>query len=400
MSVDRIDLLSIDTARRIGGGQVAIESTLRGLDRNRFRVTLACPNASALADRLQGSDVEILSWVPPSRAMRADRPDLVGSGFSRAVLLPFAAVAALVRLIGWARRRRHLVIHANTFQGAVLGACLAVFARRPFVFHDRNMKTHGAIERWVCRTADVVLAVSRATSRKWGSLFERKTLILFDGVDLDRFHCRGDRSERDRLGIAPDATVLLAVSRISPEKALDLLLEAVAMLSPGTILLIAGEPFLPEDRDYERRLVELATKLNVRVRFLGFVQEMTPVFEAADIFVLPSIAEAFGLVIIEAMAMGRPVIVPRNAGALDIVDEGRTGLFFESGNPRDLAEKIRWLVERPEERARLGTEARREMEERFSPQQTIARFARTIEGLALGVVEPDSRVEPRGPATA
>ena len=386
MSQGRIDLLSIDTARRIGGGQIAIETTLRSLDRNRFRVTLACPQASALADRLRDSDIEILPWVPPSRALRGEQPDLLGSGASRAALVPFASVAALIRLVGWARRRKHLVIHGNTFQGAVLGACLAALVRRPFIFHDRNNKAHGAIERWVCRRADVVLAVSRATSRKWGSLFERKTRILYDGVDLDRFHCRGDRSERDRLGIAQDAPVLLAVSRISPEKALDLLVEAVAMLRPETRLLIAGEPFLPEDREYQKRIALLATMRGVRLSFLGFVQDMTPVFEAADIFVLSSSDEAFGLVILEAMAMGRPVIVPRKAGALDIVDEGRTGLFFEPGNARDLAEKIQSLVERPDEMARLGAEARRVLKERFAPQETVARFARTIEELALGSV--------------
>jgi len=390
-----LDLLTIDTARRVGGGQVTIERVLRRLDPRRFRVTLACPSRSGLAARLAGSPVAVLPWVPPSRAPRDGFADLLASGVSRKILLAPAAAIAVARLAAWARGRERLVIHANTFQAGVIGAILSRLVRRPFVFHDRLHKSHGEFERLVYRSASAAFAVTRGVSEKWRAEFGEKIVLLVDGTDLDHFRPRGDRTLRECLGIAPDALALLAVSRISREKGLDILVEAAGRLGTGIVVLIAGEPFLSEDRAYQTELVALARDRGVEMRFLGFQEDVVPALEAADLLVLPSHVESFGQVLLEGMAVGTPVVAPGLPGPREIVEDGRTGVLFTPGDAVDLAARITDLRSDPARRLALGRAARRAVEERYPLDATVARFESVIRALAESGRPPGA--DPSGP---
>jgi glycosyltransferase involved in cell wall biosynthesis len=377
-----IDLLTIDTARRVGGGQVTIERVLRRLDPGAFRVTLACPQRSGLAARFEELPIALLPWIPPSRSPREGPGDVLASGPSRRLLLAPAAAIAIARLALWARGRERLVIHANTFQAGVLGAVLSRLVHRPLVFHDRILKNHGAIERWVYRSAAAAFAITRGVSEKWSAEFADKTVLLVDGTDLEHFRPRGDRSLRERLGIAPETLVLLAISRISREKGLEVLIEAAGRLGRGVAVIVVGEPFLAEDRAYQREIEALCQRLGVPARFLGFQSNVVPALEAADVFVLASHAEPFGQVVLEAMAMEKPVLVARSGGPLEFVEDGRTGVFFSPRDAGDLAARLDALWKDPGRRLALGQEARRVVRERYGLDGTVQGFRAVIRSLA------------------
>lgn len=374
-----IDLLCLDTGRRIGGGQVSIERLLRHLDPARFRVTLACPPRSALGKRVASRGVSVLEWLPPSRSVRVDRFDPLASGISRRILLPFAAARAIVRLALWSRGRHRLVVHGNTFQGAMIGAVLAGITGRPFLFHDRILRSHGVIEGWVRRRASAILAITEAVAAKWSDPTKSKTRLLIDGTELAAKPPPEPETIRQRLRIDPSTAVVLVVARVSREKRISDVIEAVARVQRNTVVLIAGEPYLPEDERYAKELAALAASRGVRCEFLGFLEHLQPVYEAADVFVLPTLAEAFGQVIIEAMVMGRAIVAARNGGPLEILDEGRTGLFFRPGDVDDLAAQIDRLIADPVLRLRLGRAARLDAEQRFAIGQTVARFTQIVD---------------------
>ncbi|MFN0149853.1 MAG: glycosyltransferase family 4 protein [bacterium] len=382
-----IEILCLDTARRIGGGQVSIERLLRNLDPARFRVTLACPRHSALGDRFALRGATRLEWLPTSRAVRVARFDPLASGISRRILLPFAAGAAIARLALWLRRRPRAVIHANTFQAATIGAILSIVTGRLLIFHDRILRSHGLIESWVRSRASVILAITEVVAAKWRDRAASRTRLLIDGTELDPDRAHEPGALRSRLGIDPSANVVLVVARISPEKRIMDVIEALGRLRRDTVLLIAGEPYLPEDVSYARKLAALAGERGVRCEFLGFVEHLQPVYYASDVFVLPTLAEAFGQVVIEAMVTGRAIVAARNGGPLEILDDGRTGLFFTPGDAGDLAEKLDRLLADPALRLRLGSAARLDAEERFGIAKTVARFTEIVEEL----VEPRPR---------
>jgi glycosyltransferase involved in cell wall biosynthesis len=376
------DLLCLDTARRLGGGQVSIERILLRLDRGRIRPALACPRGSVLASRISGAGIAVLPWLPPSRTVRAGRRDLLASGITRAITLPPAAAFSVARLASWARGRRQLVLHANTFQGGILGAWLAAVTGRPLVFHDRVLADHGAIGRWLSARADLILAVTQAVAEKWGARYSAKTRVLLDGCDVDRLRPGRRDSARASLGLSADDTVLLTISRISREKSLEILLEAASLLPRAPVVLVAGEPFLPEDHAYAAELKTLASRRGVRARFLGFVADASAVLDAADLFVFTSPVDSFGLAVLEAMAMEKAVVAPRAAGPLGIIEAGRTGLFFAAGDAADLAARISELVDDEGLRRILGAAARRVVVDRYPLRRTVEDFEEVIRSLA------------------
>jgi len=182
------------------------------------------------------------------------------------------------------------------------------------------------------------------------------------GVDTDLF-TPGDRAEaRRRLGL-DDRPVLLWVGRIAPIKGLDTLLDTVARLREAgrdmRLLVVGGEADEPtngHETSLRRRIAALG--LGESVRFVGpQPQSVLPLYyAAADVTVLPSYYESFGMVALEAMACGSPVIASRVGGLVTTVRDGVTGFLVPDGDVEALAERIEILVGDPELRWRLGRE--------------------------------------------
>jgi D-inositol-3-phosphate glycosyltransferase len=182
------------------------------------------------------------------------------------------------------------------------------------------------------------------------------------GVDTDLF-TPGDRAEaRRRLGL-DDRPVLLWVGRIAPIKGLDTLLDTVARLREGgqemRLLVVGGdadEPTSGHETSLRQRIARL--ELVDSVRFVGpQPQSVLPLYyAAADLTVLPSYYESFGMVALEAMACGSPVIASRVGGLVTTVRDGVTGFLVPDGDVGALAERIETLVTDPELRWRLGRE--------------------------------------------
>jgi D-inositol-3-phosphate glycosyltransferase len=182
------------------------------------------------------------------------------------------------------------------------------------------------------------------------------------GVDTDLF-TPGDRAQaRRRLGL-DDRPVLLWVGRIAPIKGLDTLLDTVARLREGgrdmRLLVVGGEADEPtngHETSLRRRIAALG--LGESVRFVGpQPQSVLPLYyTAADVTVLPSYYESFGMVALEAMACGSPVIASRVGGLVTTVRDGVTGFLVPDGDVEALSERIETLVGDPELRWRLGRE--------------------------------------------
>jgi D-inositol-3-phosphate glycosyltransferase len=182
------------------------------------------------------------------------------------------------------------------------------------------------------------------------------------GVDTDLF-TPGDRAEARRRLDLEGRPLLLWVGRIAPIKGLDTLLDAVARLSGSgqdmRLLVVGGdadEPTNGHETSLRRRIERLG--LGDSVRFVGpQPQSVLPLYyAAADVTVLPSYYESFGMVALEAMACGSPVIASRVGGLVTTVRDGVTGFLVPDGDVEALAERIETLVADPELRWRLGRE--------------------------------------------
>jgi D-inositol-3-phosphate glycosyltransferase len=277
--------------------------------------------------------------------------------------------------VGWLARDRWGVplVHSAHTLAKVKNAALAEGdAPEPLARVIGEEQVVAEADRLVANTADEADQLIR-----WYDADPKRTLVVPPGVDLQRF-CPGDQqAARERIGVPADAVVLLFVGRIQPLKAPDLLLEAAARMladDPGLRarlqVLVVGAPSgsgLAEPQ----RLQELAVQLGVTdvVRFLPPQppERLAEHYRAADVAVVPSHNESFGLVALEAQACGTPVVAAAVGGLHTAVDDGVSGLLVEGRDPADYAAAIRRVLAR---RELLAAGARRHAS-RFSWDRTV-----------------------------
>jgi glycosyltransferase involved in cell wall biosynthesis len=177
------------------------------------------------------------------------------------------------------------------------------------------------------------------------------------GVDTQQFHPRRRCLDmRVRLsGGVPDGPVLLYAGRLSPEKRLDTLADLVDAL-PGVHLALVGDG--PARAQLERRFA------GRRAHFLGFLRgdELASAFASADVFVMPSMTETLGFVVLEAMASGCPVVAARAGGIPDLIDHGENGHLYDPDDTGDAIEAVAMLLARPSLHRFIGQQARKRAE--------------------------------------
>jgi len=169
---------------------------------------------------------------------------------------------------------------------------------------------------------------------------------------------------------------------VTPRKGVEYLVKAAEILKENNVLfLIVGNTNL--DREYANKVMEYTKQRNLKVRFTGFVpyRDLKALYSACDIFVLPSFEEGDPLVLKEALASGKPLIGTKVGGIpMQIIDEWN-GFLVRPGNEKQLAEKIRYLIENEEERERMGKNSRRLAEEVFEWKKITERYLEVYESI-------------------
>jgi glycosyltransferase involved in cell wall biosynthesis len=229
-----------------------------------------------------------------------------------------------------------------------------------------------------------VLAVSEA-----GAAAQRRiagsppVTVVHPGIDLRRFAPRTDRTIREANGIGPDDVVIGIVGRLQPWKGQHRFLHAARLVHQqiaAARFAVVGGAVLGWEGDYPTRLRRLARDLGIgdRVIFTGHTEEVERWTAALDIAVNASEPEPFGLVVLEAMATGKPVVAVDAGGPAEIIRHGETGLLSRTSRPDDLAREIIRLADDPELRRRLGRAGRAEVEGRFAAEHMVGRFAAAV----------------------
>jgi glycosyltransferase involved in cell wall biosynthesis len=200
--------------------------------------------------------------------------------------------------------------------------------------------------------------------------------VIYNGVDLQEY----DRKQATRIYTKHDNEIVLGnAGRLVEQKGQKYLIELAAVLKKRGIrfkLLIAGEGKLEEP------LKQLAQTRNVdkEVMFVGFIDHIKDFMESIDIFLLSSLFEGFGYVLVEAMAASKPVIAFNVSSNPEIVSDGHTGFLVEKGNISELAQRTEELMKNETKRRTFGVNARKRVEEKFAIQGVMAEVITLIEG--------------------
>ena len=347
----------------IGGLERVIASVASSLDRTRYHVEVwALVAGGEIADELNDS----------------------GAGVKILKLNTYHNPLKLQKLAVLLRRHRADIVHTHGYYGSTFGRLAAIIAKTPVIIAHVHTsyaglkRRHLFIERILSFYTDKIICLSQREIEQYlqaGIGRRDQYEFVYNGLDVAAFSdTKCDRGPmREALGLSSDDRACVTVGRLVPVKGHRFLLEALAearKVHPNLKLLCVGDgPLEPSLRAQVGQL-----GLSEHVRFLGFREDVPQILHACDLFVLASLNEGFGLVLLEAMACGLPVIATSVGGVPEIVAHESTGLLVPARDPQAMAEAIVRIISSPRLAARLIAEAAARLRERFSIEATVARL--------------------------
>ncbi len=284
---------------------------------------------------------------------------------------PVDDIAALFAVRSIIRRFRPDIVHTHTSKAGIIGRFAARLAGRPGIVHT----PHGHIfygyfnpwttrafilaERLAARITDRIVTLTgagRDDHLRFGIGNPGMYRVIPSGIDMGRYEGKDGSGVRAEIGCGSGPVVGWA-GRLVPVKDCGTFLRAMVLVlaeRPDACAVVAGDG---EERD---GLVRFAEELGIsaRVRFLGDRRDMPSVFASFDVFVLSSVNEGFGRVIIEAMAAGAPVVSTAVGGTPEVIDDGVTGLLVPPGDPGKMAAAMLRVLGEPGLAERLRTQSR------------------------------------------
>jgi glycosyltransferase involved in cell wall biosynthesis len=382
---ERIRVLELVATGSNGGAQESVLNLLVRIDRSRFdvRVVSLSDGSSVRKWRATGTPVDVIADPDDDRAAAALR-DL---------------------LADWSPE----VVHCHMYRAEVIGAKAALSLvghglPRPFLVstvHSGRIRPaeDRALLRRLTPQVDRIIAVSRAIVAKLRAEGRSgvPTQLIYNGVDLDRYSSQeACCTLPEEYGFSPGTPLVGVVARLEPEKGHPTLIAAwplVLAAVPDARLLIVGEG--SQHAELERQAEELGlmgmpcegdacvgtkhARPGAKVVFTGRRDDVPAVTAALDVSVLPSYREAQGMVILEAMALGRPVVASCVGGIPEMIRDGETGLLVPPHDPAALAAAIiRLLTDHPLADT-LARAARTVVHDRFCVERMVA----SIEGVYL-----------------
>ena len=350
---------------------------------------IACPDPSPLAQRARDNDIEVigigkhglLDWRAIRtlrQALLSGQVDLIHAHNGRTKLL--ASIAVRLAKTGRVVATQHFLKPNHSTQTGLK----AVLSHKA---HD-----------WVNAGVSRFIAISQAS--KDGMLDRReaapeKVCVVLNGMstpDIARLK-RRDIVRAD-FGATTDTPLVVCVARLEPEKDIATLIKAMREVVgkiPSAVCWVAGEGTIQQELSAQIAQADLLAK----VKLLGFREDALSLIAAGDIFILPSLAEPFGLVLLEAMALGKAVVATRAGGPIEIVEHDRTGLLVTPGNEQEMAAAIERLLGDPALAASMGSAGKNRFEEKFSS----AAMARATVDVYRQAMAKDSSTAPQ-PALA
>ena len=378
----RIRVVEVLATGTNGGAQEHLYSLVTRIDRARYDVSVVALSGGSAVRKLQRAGVSVLVIDDPDDAIAVGamaahlaevRPDVVHAHMYRAETVATRAVIAL----GEAGQRRPYLV-ATIHSSRIRSLDDQQHLRELTPYMDRLIAVSESIEHKLVDEQRTEVPVS----------------LIYNGVDLDRY----DNQEAcctlpEEYGMEPGSCIVGVVARLEPEKGHPTLLEAwpaVLRSAPDTYLLIVGEGSRRDALEAQARALRIAH----RVVFTGRRDDVPAVTAALDVAVLPSYREAQGMVILEAMALSRPVVASNVGGIPEMIEDGVTGLLVPPHDAEALAAAIVRLLKNHSLADMIGRAGHDMVHDRFCIQLMVgaiesiyddgARVVRPSEVVAAG----------------
>lgn len=340
-------------------------------------------------------------------------------------IAPIKNLRSLVHLMQLMRRENYDLVHGHTPIAAVLGRIAAKLAGVPrivytahgFPFHDllppAQYRFYFGIEQFCARFTDLILTQSYedwVNSSRLGLCPADKVRHLNNGVDSQRFSRQRlnpahQQRLRQSLGIPADALVIGTIGRLTRQKGFAYLVKAASLLAlqfPDLHVLIVGGELSTDPDPFQAELIQQAIDLGIRDRitFTGFRDDTPELLGLMDIFTLPTyFGEGLPRSILEAMAMGLPVVTTDIRGCREAVIPNQNGLIVPPRDTLNLTDALATLLANPTLRQQFGTASRQRVEAEFDESFVFQRLADWYQELGIRFSPPNivsDAIQPNG----
>ena len=324
-----------------------------------------------------GYEVSLMSG--PVEEPRQDRGEQIRKQGMRYIFIPelvrtvspLKDLKALFKIYRYLRKERFDIVHSHTSKAGLLGRLAAKLAGVPIIIHTPHghvffgyfglvkTKLFIFVERMSSRLADKIIALT-SREKKDHLLFnianEDKFVVINSGVDLNKFKTlplNEIQNFKRKLGIPENSLIVGTVGRLVPIKGPAFLIEAAKLIVPkypSTLFIFTGDGHLKQE--LKKKTLEMGIEDNII--FLGWRDDVARIISIYDILVLPSLNEGMGRVLVEAMALGKPIVASDIGGIPDLITHGKNGFLVPPKSPELLAKYIQILIEKKERRESMG----------------------------------------------
>jgi glycosyltransferase involved in cell wall biosynthesis len=366
-----IKVLHIHTLPIISGSGLNTYLSMKGMNKATYRVDLACAPGGKLIDLVEGQGMRV---IPFKNLVQPLHP-------VKDVLIP-------IDLSLFLKKERYHIVHTHNSKAGFVGRLAATLARVPvivhtvhgFAFHDhepgwRRMLFRN-VERLASHWCDRMIFISQPLM-DWALqeriVDRRKVLKIYSGIEFGHFHPVTEdekKTLRKKWGIKEGSLVIGMVSKLWDGKGHEILISAFKELKQeieDAVLVIVGEGYL------RGKLVNLVQSFGLAesVLFTGFQTDVSEIIATFDVVALPSLFEGMGRVLLEAMAMEKPVVASRVGGIPDLVHDGVNGILIAPGSVQELRCGLIKILRNPIMAAEMGKQGRKRINSEFSADMMV-----------------------------
>ena len=353
------NILFINSITIYGGGEVWMITLIRELVKRGYKVTLVCKKEAEIIKYVDKESIEVL-------------PIRIAGDFDPFTIFKIASIY---------RKRKIDITIANVGKDIRLAGLAAKFVSDISVIAlhqvDRKIKNNWRYRFTYDSLADLIVVNSFATkntllkSTPW--LLDKKIKVVHHGIDLNKFSELNTIDLREQLGLSENDFIIGFVGRLSIQKGIKYMLDAFRMVADelkNVHLVIAGTGEL------EGMVKEFATKFNLerKIHLLGFRNDIPALMRTFDILLLPSLWEGFGIVLIEAMASGKPIVATNASSIPEIVKDGWNGILVPPENAEAISDALKKLISEPELQIKFAEEGLKIIQEKFTIDRMISDY--------------------------
>lgn len=381
----RIKVLHIITRFDKGGSAQNTHLTLLGLKKRNFQPSLI----SGLSLESEMKNEEIWAKEKDVQRLKSEGIEYIQCPSLVRRINIIKDIKAFLEIWKIIRRNKPSIVHTHSSKAGLLGRLAAKLAGVPTTIHTPHghvffgyfgtFKTRIFIilEKLASRITDKIVTLTsreREDHLKFKVADEEKFVVISSGVELSKFkELPFDKKQKLKrmLGIPENSLIVGTVGRLVPVKGHEFLIKAAEYTipkHPETFFIFTGDGHLRQDLERQAN----ASGIKENILFLGWRNDVVKVISIYDVFALPSLNEGMGRVLVEAMALSKPIVASDIGGIPDLVIHGKNGFLVPPKNPKDLTKYIEILLEDKEKRERMG-QAGKKMALNFSSENMIER---------------------------